>query len=281
MNEFNMKHNREITYFPTLNKEGSDLIVYQCGIEKCTKSYSYGPAVRDHFLIHFVLEGSGTFYVGGKSYKLHKNQGFLISPDILTYYEADSRTPWVYTWVGFKGIKAENHLKLANLNKDNPIFSYEDNNFIEKCFEHMRDSVNLKYGKELRLQGLLSVFLSELIEKAANDINIGSNYKETYIKKTLNYIETNFSRNINIGELAENIGLNKNYFSCFFKQNLGITPQEYLIKYRINKACELMNNELLNISDISRSVGYNDPLTFSKVFKKIKGDCPKKFRERI
>lgn len=276
-----MNNNVEISYFSTINQEGVELIVYHGGMEKCKPSYSYGPAVRDHFLIHYILEGCGTFYVDGKSYRLQKNQGFLICPDTITYYKADCDNPWVYTWIGFNGIKAEGYLELANLNKNNPIFEYKDSDFIEKCFEDMRKAANLKYGKELRLQGILSIFLSELIEKAEKHIVVGISYKDIYIKKTLQYIEANFSRNIKIGEIAESIGLNKNYFSSFFKQNFGMTPQEYLIRYRISKACNLMRDESLTISDISRSVGYNDPLGFSKIFKQVKGKCPKKYRQTI
>ncbi|MHC1681859.1 MAG: AraC family transcriptional regulator [Clostridiaceae bacterium] len=271
----------DVTYFSTIDQKGFDLIVYHGGMEKCNPSYSYGPAVRDHFLIHYILDGSGTFYVDGKSYRLHKNQGFLICPDVITYYEADNKTPWTYTWVGFKGIKAENYLELAGLDRYNPIFEYNQSNFIEECFKGMREASKLKYGRELRLQGLLSIFLSELIEKAERAVVSGSNYKDIYIKKTLQYIEANFSRNIKISEIAESIGLNKNYFSSFFKQNFGVTPQEYLIKFRVNKACELMKNESLTISDISRSVGYNDPLGFSKIFKQVKGMSPKIYRQNI
>lgn len=274
-----MEENTDIVEFLTANKEGVDLIVYQGGMEKCKKSHAYGPAVRDHFLIHYILEGTGTFYVDGKSYRLHKNQGFLICPDIITYYEADDKTPWTYTWIGFRGIKAESYLELAGLNRYNPIFEYKESNFVEKCFEDMREAANLKYGRELRLQGLLSIFLSELIEKAERHVEVGNSYKNAYIKKTLQYVDMNFSRRFKISEIAESIGLNKNYFSSFFRENFGISPQEYLIKYRINKACELMRNESLTISDISRSVGYNDPLAFSKIFKQVKGKSPKKYRQ--
>ncbi|MEQ8154317.1 MAG: AraC family transcriptional regulator [Clostridiaceae bacterium] len=276
-----MEDNVEITFFDTLNKEAADLLVYQCGMEKCKPSYSFGPAVRDHFLIHYILEGSGAFYVDGKSYKLQKNQGFLICPDVITRYEADNESPWIYTWVGFRGIKAESCLKLAGLSRENPIFQCENDDIVRKCFEDMRNSVNLKYGKELRLQGLLCIFLSELIENCNEHIDAGNNYKEIYIKKTLQFIEASYSHPVRIGEMAQNIGLNRNYFSSFFKENMGISPQEYLMKYRINKACELMKNKLLSISDISRSVGYSDPLAFSKVFRKIKGKSPKSFRQGI
>jgi len=145
----------------------------------------------------------------------------------------------------------------------------------------MIKAIELKYGREFRLQGLLGVFLSELIEEAGKNVVISSNYKEIYIKKSLQFVETNYSRKLYISEMAKSVGLNKNYFSAFFKENIGVTPQQYIIKFRINKACELMSNSGLTISDISRSVGYDDTLGFSKVFKKEKGMSPKSYRENI
>ena len=200
---------------------------------------------------------------------------------LVTYYKADNEDPWIYTWVGFKGIKAENYLKLANLNQENPMFECTEGDFVKKCFEDMRKATELKYGRELRLQGLLGIFLSELIEEAGKHVVISSNYKEVYIKKSLQFVETNYSRKLSISEMAKSVGLNKNYFSAFFKENMGVTPQQYIIKFRINKACELMSNRGLTISDISRSVGYDDTLGFSKIFKKEKGISPKNYREKI
>ncbi|MFT8348065.1 AraC family transcriptional regulator [Clostridium saccharoperbutylacetonicum] len=276
-----MNEDMNMEYFSTINDDGFDITVYQCGMEKCKKSHSYGPAIRDHYLIHFILEGSGIFYVGGKSYRIKKNQGFLICPNIVTYYEADKEEPWIYTWVGFKGIKAEKYLKLANLDQENPIFECTEVAFVQECFENMRKSAGLKYGRELRLQGLLIMFLSELIEEAGKNVIISSNYKEMYIKKSVQFVETNYSSKISISEMAKSVGLNKNYFSTFFRKNIGVTPQQYIIKYRMNKACELMSNQGLTIGDISRSVGYDDTLGFSKIFKKEKGISPSNYRQQV
>lgn len=276
-----MDNNVENTDFPRVDREGVDLVVYQCGMEKCKSSHSYGPALRDHFLIHYILEGEGKFYVDDNCYKLSKNQGFLICPDVITYYEADNKNPWYYTWVGFKGMKAESYLRMAGLSRENPIFTFEDDMFIRECFDAMRRSVNLKYGGELKSQGLLSIFLSELIESSGKQEVLSSNYKEIYIKKALQFVEANYSRDISIKAIAEYVGLQRNYFSSLIKEELGISLQEYLIKFRINKACELMRNKNLSIGDIARSVGYSDPLGFSKIFKKVKCISPKEYREGI
>jgi AraC-like DNA-binding protein len=254
----------------------SDLYVYHYGMEKCEPKHPYGPALRDHFLIHYILKGKGTFRVNGSTYTLKENQGFLIPPNIITYYEADELEPWTYTWVGFRGIKAEFLLKNAGLTMDNPIFTYEGP-ALSAYFEAFRASENYKFSYDLRLQGYLSILLSELIEQ-----NKGNTYenekvsqKEMYIKKTIQFIETNYSRTISIDSLAKYLGLNKNYFSTLFKEEMGQSPQEYLIKYRINKACQLLENKDLSISQVSRSVGYPDPLAFSKIFKQFKGVSPK------
>lgn len=276
-----MKNSMEMLCFPTYNRESRDLLVYQCGREECTPSHSFGPAIRDHFLIHYIIEGSGTFLVNGKLYKLHKNQGFIIFPDDITYYEADNHTPWIYKWVGFKGIKAEYYLQCAGLTKENPIFEYSNGKFLEECFDNMIKASKLKYASELKLQGLLSIFLSELIELSSIDSSSDYYYKDVYIKKCLNYIEMNYSKKLLISEIAALLGLNTKYFSLIFKESIGVTPQQYIISFRVNKACELMKNFKLSICDISRSVGYDDSLAFSKIFKKQKGMSPKKYREQF
>jgi len=268
----------EVTGFKNTLDEGMDLTVYHYGMENCKPSHSYGPALRDHFLLHYIISGSGTFECDGSVYTLHENQGFLICPDIITYYEASGSDPWIYTWIGFRGLKAENFLKNIKLDKNNPIFNCHGD-IIKKCFEKIRDSSTYKFGYELRLQGYLSILLSELIEQSGESITNGDGQKKNYIKKSVQYIETNYSRSISIESLASYIGLNKNYFSTIFSELLGIPPKEYLIKYRINKACELLRNKDLTVSEISRSVGYDDPLGFSKIFKRIKGVSPKAYRE--
>ncbi|HOJ12146.1 MAG TPA: AraC family transcriptional regulator [Clostridiales bacterium] len=261
----------------------TDLNMYQCGTEKCKPGHFYGPAVRDHFLIHYVTEGNGVFQVGNTTYKLSKGQGFLICPGIVTFYQADIGLPWHYTWIGFHGLKAEDYLKQANLSWDNPIFTYTKDDYIETCFKEMIETKNIKNGREMKLLGLFYSFLSKLIEEneQASSYNVTVNRKEVYIKKLIEFIELNYSRKISVSEIAAYLGLDRSYMGSIFKEFFNTSPQNYLIDYRINKACDLMANYNLTIGDISRSVGYEDPLLFSKMFKKIKGLPPREYRKRL
>ena len=259
----------------------TDIDMYQCGTQDCEPGHDYGPAVRDHFLIHYITDGKGIFQVGGKTYNLTKNQGFLIFPEIVTYYRADFEEPWKYSWVGFHGLKAGLYLKHAGLTMENPVFTYDRDDFVKDCFENMIAAKDMSAGREIRLLGILYLFLSRLIEVCGSGRfdNGGTGSKEMYAKKVIEFIEMNYSRKITVSEIARFVGLDRSYLGSVFKERLNVSIREYLMNFRINKACELMKNNSLSIGDISRSVGYDDPLLFSKIFRKAKGMCPREFRK--
>ena len=122
MTEYIYFENDAVKYLEQTNNQHVDLSLCFCGMEICESSYGFGPAIREQYLIHYVLDGKGTYSVGNKTYNIKKNQGFLIYPNELTYYEADKYDPWTYIWVGFNGIKAEQYLNYANLDNKNLIF---------------------------------------------------------------------------------------------------------------------------------------------------------------
>jgi AraC-like DNA-binding protein len=260
--------------------KSTDLNMVQCGNEKCDAGHCFGPAVRDHFLIHYIHSGKGKFCVGEKEYMLGKGQGFLICPDIVTYYQASFEDPWHYSWVGFHGLKADSILMSTGLTQDNPIFSSKGD-FIDNCFLQINEADSLHPGSELRYLGLLCLFLSELVGQSGNEGLYGftASRKEVYIKKAIEYIEINYSRKVRISELAHHLGLDRSYLGSIFKEQLDISLQDFLLNFRMDKACELMKSKNLSIGDISRSVGYDDPLLFSKLFKKNKGLPPREYRK--
>lgn len=82
------------------------LTIYQCGYMKNIPDHKWGPAVRNHYLIHYAVAGCGTYTVDGTTYALRAGQGFLIEPFVITTYQADHDDPWEYYWFGFYGGEA-------------------------------------------------------------------------------------------------------------------------------------------------------------------------------
>lgn len=258
----------------------SDLNMYHCGREDCMPGHSYGPAVRDHYLIHYIVQGKGIFQFGDQMYTLGENQGFLIFPEDITFYKADDRQPWRYLWVGFHGTKAEQYLHAAGLTRQQPVFQYDRDDALCSCIQSMIACQTLQKGRELRLTGLLYSFLACLVENGSNQHTVeeGMGRGEFYVQKAVEYINMNYSRQVSIQELAAYVSIDRSYLCALFKQVLGISPQQYLIHYRMDKACVLMKNSILSIGDVARSVGYEDPLLFSRMFKSVKGQCPRSYR---
>ena len=271
-----------VSYLETNKTQSLDLFLCHSGIEYCNPSYSYGPEVRDHYIIHYILDGKGEFTVNNKTYKLGKREGFLIRPGEQTYYKADHKNPWIYMWIGFNGIKCETYLKYANLSEDNPIFKYDKDNLLKKYILDILSLNVMTHYNELKIEGLLHLFLGTLIENNKyKDYTNNYSVKENYINKSIEYINNNYSSNIKISDIARHVGLNRSYFSNLFTKTLGVSPQEYLLSLRIEKACHLLEDFGLSIGEISMRVGYMDQLNFSKIFKKTKGVSPKLYRQLL
>ncbi len=261
----------------------SDLTMYLCGTQKCDPLHYYGPAIRDHYLIHYIYSGKGIFKIDDKKYTLTQGQGFLICPNVVSFYQADEYDPWHYSWVGFNGIKAKRYLDQANLSLENPIFNYLKDDHLKKCLDEMVAAKNTKAGRDMIYLSLLYRFLYKLVETAYSPETISRNVnkKEEYYYKAVEFISMNYSSKITIADLASYIGIDRSYLYLIFKEQIDLSPQEFLISYRMNKACELMSNHELSIGDISRSVGYEDQLNFSRIFKQIKGSSPKEYRNKL
>ncbi len=84
-----------------LRKNSVELYLAYCGREICEAGHTYGPAVRQEYLLHYVISGKGTFTADGKTTELGAHDAFLIMPEETTVYRADAKEPWSYVWAGF------------------------------------------------------------------------------------------------------------------------------------------------------------------------------------
>ena len=79
------------------------LSVYNVGFQKCESLHQWGPGMRDHYLIHYVLSGKGYYQTEGKIFPLYPGDVFLVYPYVEVTYYADKKEPWEYYWAGFAG----------------------------------------------------------------------------------------------------------------------------------------------------------------------------------
>ena len=105
-----------------------------------------------------------------------------------------------------------------------------------------------------------------------------SDRKDRYIRQATDFLGMNYSHRVSIADLARHLGLDRSYLGALFRARTGLSPQQYLLRLRMEKAAALVVESDLAISAIARSVGYEDPLLFSRMFHKVKGQSPVGFR---
>ncbi len=264
--------------FKSTIRENLGLTVYDTGIQQCAPSHKWGPAIRDHFLIHYVVSGKGSFITETQKYNLSAGQIFLIYPSQLASYCADDNDPWEYIWVGFNGTEAERLLQLTPLSKSSPIVKVNDKTAFKNYMSDIHACAGNHIFSESRMTGYLYLLLSHLIEMSSTKPK-SSNSSLNYVENALKYIQYHYADNISVEDIAYNVGLSRSHLHRIFVQNLSVSPNEFLTKFRINEACSLLKNGGLTINEIASSVGFCDPLYFSRVFKKIKGIPPSKYSQ--
>lgn len=246
----------------------SEIAIYQTGWQACSPGHTYGYAVRDHYIIHYITKGSGQYHVGNKTFKLSKGDGFLICPSVNSIYQASTSDPWEYCWVGFYGTEAKRLLDSAHLNMDNPVFHYEEDEFLGYFKSLYESSKDLK-KTELSTLGYLYLILSKLIDQQELSSAKKAYSPDSYVQKAISYIQSNYcSPTISINEISQYLGIDRTQFFRHFKQYTGISPQQFLTNFKMTKACEQIKTTDLPIEEIAHSVGFEHLSYFSKVFKK-------------
>ena len=99
------------------------------------------------------------------------------------------------------------------------------------------------------------------------------------ISKAVSYVKTNYMRKLTLSEVAEYVFLSPSYFSKIFKEELNCYFNDYLNLARVEKSKALLLTERVSLVAIAEAVGFYDQSYFNKVFKKITGVTPKKFKE--
>lgn len=136
-----------------------------------------------------------------------------------------------------------------------------------------------------RLLGTLKSQLSHQRLKELSDVKVeqAQNSSNTQIMATIeDYLKKNMTKPITHQTLAEEFGFSAAYVSRLFKQYRGVTPAEYLLNLRLEKAkLMLEENPSLLTKNVARTVGFHDPFYFSKLFKRAFGMSPKAFKGKI
>ncbi len=231
------------------------------------------------YILIFCTKGTGWIEIDGSKDFLYENNYYIIPPDTPHKYASDHNNPWSIYWIHFKG-KSANHFVLPYnypriLTNDTNTRLEDRIRLFEEIYYTLEDGFsinNLEYSAVLLINLLGSLKYLSLYKKSRNI------YRKDPISKAIVYMKDNLNKNITVKDLSTECGLSVSHFCLLFKKRTEHSPIEHLTFLRIQKACNLLDFSNLRINEIARSIGYDDPYYFTRVFKNVIGKSPSSYR---
>lgn len=249
------------------HNESDRLYATSYGIEEISENAHWGKGSRNVYILHYVLSGEG-YYNG---IKVKEGQGFYIVPGQIHEYHSSAKKPWQYFWVYINGVDTDNVCKKHISIDEHGIFDYEFKNELKQFTGRFFSTYKtISYPKSM---GVFWMLMS-CHEKQGN---ITGN---RYVLEAKKYMELNYHRQLGVVEAANILHISDRYLYNLFVKHEGVSPKKYLNNLRIGKACDMLQNTSMSVTEISVSVGFEDVLSFSKFFKKNMNVSPTKYREK-
>ena len=236
----------------------------------------------DQYILIYCLEGQGMIEVFDREIGLTPNSYFIIPRNTPHKYQAIKDDPWSIYWVHFSGSHASLLYKKIARENEKGVTSIS---FVERrisLFENIMNVLELGYSPDnldfvnISLWQLLSSFIYDDYFSKIGKQEISGDI----VNSAIAYVKDNIDDPILISDIANRFNYSSSHFLALFKKKTGYTPTHYFNLMKIQKACQYLSFTALSIKEIAFSLGYNDPLYFSRLFKKTIGVSPLTYKKK-
>lgn len=262
------------------------LIVGSCGTCRLythPKLPTFRPRGRLDFQLLYVASGKTHFYFEeGKDTVVSAGNMVLYRPkEPQKYVYYGSEQAEVY-WVHFTGSNVRNILKSYGITNDMRVIPAGTLLEYSRIFKQMiQELQQCRAGYEELLAMLLRQIFIIINRQMTKERTLKSDYLDMEMELALEYFNTNYNKDLNIDDYAASRGMSVSWFIRTFKQYAGTTPMQYIVALRITNAQMLLETTNYNVTEIGNFVGYDNPLYFSRIFKKQKGFSPSEYRKQL
>lgn len=261
-------------------------------------NWSMEPNRHENYEMVYMKKGCAVFEISGQSVNLGPNDIVIIKP--LQYHKfivkSESGCEFIVLNFTFENringeyseIPLEDFLNFVSSRETGPYIALkvsQKNEIIVLLNRILKERESSEPGSDF-LNYLLVLELFVLLSRALkmeweNSIKSKSPKLKELITISINFIHNNFERDISLGDIARFVFLSPSYFTRAFKEETGMSPINYLLKTRIERARELLKDTGLKISDIALSVGFSNQQRFNEMFKKYTRQTPLQYRKKV
>lgn len=233
-------------------------------------------------ILIYCQSGKGSLYMNGIEYQVHQGLALVIPPNNPHVYRACEKEPWSLSWIHFDGLQSAEVLRSLGIHSNKPLLYVPDVDLMRESFENVHACLNYHFSNAglLAMSAELMYFIAKIqLHQSHHEPQRRSAQNRAI--STIDFMEQHLDMPMTLDALAARAGQSVPYYSKLFKERTNQSPMAYFIQLKIRKACELLDQTELSISEITMELGYTDPYYFSRLFKKVQGCAPQLYRKTV
>jgi len=235
--------------------------------------------ILQEYQINYITEGSGTFETSEGKFQVVPGSILILRPGVWHRYKPDPSTGWNEHYIGFNGEFCRNLFNEGFFQQNKPVVYV---GFQESLLQIFLEIIQLvkdeKTGHQQVCAANSILALSKILSVVRNQEFAGKNIERT-IRKACMYFRENLNTNVNIEQLAKELNVGYSYFRQMFRKYTGISPTQYHLSLRIQKAKDLLVSTDRSFKEIAIDLGFESYFYFSRIFKDKTGKSPMEFRK--
>lgn len=233
----------------------------------------------DSCLFQYTLSGTGRLVIDGTEHRIGTGEAFLVNiPGDHHYYYSDEDSHWEFIYITFFESNMTANWRELQKKWGHVVKLNTQSLVVQRLNQIYDEAVRENITDRFIASSLVYAFVMECFRAVKAAVVAPPEQKPALIATAIRYMEKYYSEDIRLEDLASEVRLSKYHFTRQFSKSVGMTPANYLRKIRIEKAVQLLHQTEHTVEQIGRIVGFSNGNYFCKVFRKMVGTSPERFR---
>lgn len=238
--------------------------------------------ILDAYQMVFITEGAGWFESGRdrRKHRIEAGTVFLLFPHVWHRYAPDRETGWVEHWIECRGSAFDRARKLGLIRPESPLLRTGLDPDLLYCFERCHALAQRSVAGRQAALATLGLHLLALLEHAGSG-GADARWQDDAIQRAQLWITERYPEALNMEQLARNLNVSYSWFRHTFRDRTGLSPKQYHVQVRLQKAQEFLANTSKSLKEIADILGFDSPYHLSAQFKSYSGLAPDLWRKRL